>query len=256
MLFNVYGDKDKPSLLIMHGMMNDWKIGYEKLHRLTSDFCLIFPAIDGCYDGSGDFTSFADQCQQIEDYVREHFDGKLDMVYGISQGATLMDELLSRNQISIRAAVLDGLYVAMQGAIVGKMMARQLLKIQKNGGKLPWGIRRIMMPLTGMTDKDMAAFSCIYTGFSKITAERNTHEQYTYTQSPDIANTNAKIYLWCGSKETYALKSHKIIKQYLKNYEEEIFDGYAHGELFFFETEKLCEKLISIGHEIQAEGVQ
>jgi hypothetical protein len=58
MPFNVYGDKDKPSLLIMHGMMNDWKIGYEKMHRLTNVFCQIFPAIDGCYDGSGNFTSF------------------------------------------------------------------------------------------------------------------------------------------------------------------------------------------------------
>jgi len=256
MLFNVYGDIDKPSLLIMHGMMNEWKVCYEKFHRLTSDFCLIFPAMDGCYDGSVNFTSFADQCQQIEDYVREHFDGKLDMVYGISQGATLMDELLSRNQISIRAAVLDGLYVARQGAIVGKMMARQLLKIQKNGGELPWGIRHIMMPLTGMTDKDVVSFSCIYTGFSKVTAERNTHEQYTYTQSPDIANTKAKVYLWCDSKEPYALKSHRIIKPYLKDYEEEVFDGYAHGELFFFETEKQCEKLMSIGQKLQRDEVQ
>ena len=107
-----------------------------------------------------------------------------------------------------------------------------------------------------MTVKDMAAFSCIYTGFSKITAKRNTHEQYTYTQSPNIANTGAKVYLWCGSKEPYALKSHRIIKQYLKNYEEEIFDGYAHGEMFFFEPEKLCEKLIWIGHEMQRERVR
>ena len=112
MLFNIFGDKDKPSLLIMHGMMNDWRVGYEKFHHLTSDFCLIFPAMDGCYDGSGDFTSFADQCQQIENYINEHFDGILDMVYGISQGATLMDELLSRNNITVKTAVLDGYRVA------------------------------------------------------------------------------------------------------------------------------------------------
>jgi hypothetical protein len=53
--------------------------------------------------------------------------------------------------------VLDGLYVARQGAIAGKLTAIQLLKMQKNGGELPWGIKHIMMPLMGMTEKDMSA---------------------------------------------------------------------------------------------------
>ena len=133
MLFNTYGDKNSPKLLLMHGMLNDWHIVYEKMKSLAGEYYLIIPAMDGCYDGSGDFTSFADQCRQIEEYVCTHLDGRLDMVYGISQGATLMDELLSRNKIVIRAAVLDGLYVARQGNFAGKLTARQLLKIQKNG---------------------------------------------------------------------------------------------------------------------------
>ena len=246
MLFNTYGDINAPKLLLMHGMLNDWHNVYEKMKSLADDYYLIIPAMDGCYDGSGDFTSFADQCRQIEEYVCTNCGGKLDMVYGISQGATLMDELLSRNKISIRTAILDGLYVARQGNLTGKLTAKQLLKIQKKGGEFPWGIKHIMMPLMGMTDKDMAAWNCLYMGFSKITAERNTHEQYTYTQSPDIAKTNAKIYLWCGSKEPYAIKSHKIIKQYITNYEEKVFDGFAHGELFFFKTEELCEMIREI----------
>ena len=220
MQFHVFGDKEKPTLLIMHGMMNDWKIFYEKTKSLTHSFYLIYPAMDGFYDGSGDFTSFTDQCRQIEKYVKKHFDGKLDMVYGLSQGATLMDELLTRNHITIRAAILDGLYVARQGSLAGSITVNQLLKMQKNGGKLTWSVRKVIMPLMGMTKKHMASFHCIYWGFSKTSAVRNAHEQYTYSQSPAIAETKAKIYLLCGSKEPYALKSHKIIKQYIRNYEE------------------------------------
>ena len=250
MQFHTYGDSNDPKLLLMHGMLNDWHIVYEKMKSLAEEFYLIIPAMDGCYDGSCDFTSFADQCRQIEEYVCTHSGGKLDLVYGISQGATLMDELLSRNQISIRAAVLDGLYVARQGSIVGKMTARQLLKMQKNGGELPWGIKHIMMPLMGMTEKDMSAWNCLYMGVSKVTAEKNTHENYTYRQSPDIANTSAKIYLICGSREPYAIKSHKIIKQYITNYEEKVFDGYAHGELFFYQSEQLCKMISDIVWEL------
>ena len=125
------------------------------------------------------------------------------------------------------------------------------MKIKQNGGELPWGIKHIMMPLTGMTEKDVSAWNCLFLGFSKVTAERNAHEQYTYTQSPDIAKTDAKIYLWCGSKEPYAIKSHNIIKRYITNYEETVFDGYAHGELFFFESEKLCEMISEIMRNLE-----
>ncbi|MBQ4396508.1 MAG: hypothetical protein II828_03185 [Clostridia bacterium] len=255
MLFHTYGEFNAPKLLLMHGMLNDWHIVYDKMKSLADKYYLIIPAMDGCYDGSGDFTSFADQCRQIEEYVGIHLGGKLDLVYGISQGATLMDELLCRNKIEIRVAILDGLYVARQGALVGKLTARQLLKTQKNGGELPWGIKHIMMPLMGMDEKDMAAFNCLYLGFSKVTAERNAHEQYTYTQSPEIAKTNAKIYLWCGSKEPYAIKSHHIIKRYITNYEETVFDGCAHGELFFFQPEKLCEMISEIGRKLNGNAL-
>ncbi|MBQ1412363.1 MAG: hypothetical protein IIY93_04140 [Clostridia bacterium] len=101
----------------------------------------------------------------------------------------------------------------------------------------------------------MATFHCLYLGFSKVTAERNAHEQYTYTQSPEIAKTNAKIYLWCGSKEPYAIKSHHIIKRYITNYEETVFDGCAHGELFFFEPEKLCEMISEIGRKLNGNAL-
>jgi hypothetical protein len=83
-------------------------------------------------------------------------------------------------------------------------------------------------------------------GFSKVTAERNAHENYTYMQSPDIAKTGAKIYLICGSREPYAIKSNNIVKQYKTNCKEKVIEGYAHGELFFFHSEKLCKMLSEI----------
>lgn len=249
MLFNEFGNPENPTLLIMHGMMNDWKVVYEKMKSLANEYYLIVPAMDGCYDGANDFTTFADQCKQIEKYVHTNLTGKLDMVYGISQGATLMDELLSRNNIEIKVAILDGLYVARQGKIAGKITSRQLLKMQKNDGKLTPLFKNVIMPLMGMSEKHLVSLTCIYWGFSQKSVENNTCEQYTYKQSPKIAKTKAKIYLWCGSKEPYALKSHRIIKQYIKNYEEEIFQGYAHGELFFFTPEKLCAKITLIGRD-------
>ena len=43
----------------------------------------------GCCDGSPDFVSFADECEQIEAYVLEELGGELDAVWGGSGRAGL-----------------------------------------------------------------------------------------------------------------------------------------------------------------------
>jgi len=70
-------------------------------------------------------------------------------------------------------------------------------------------------------------------------------ENYTYRTRPEIAENETMVYLWCGSKEPYALKSHKELKIYLKNYEEEIMDGYGHGEFLMKHSNECCEKIVS-----------
>jgi len=65
MLFTEFGSKENPPMLLLHGMMQDWHTEYEMLKGLEEHYRLIIPAQDGFYDGSGDFTSFADQARQI-----------------------------------------------------------------------------------------------------------------------------------------------------------------------------------------------
>ena len=45
--------------------------------------------------------------------------------------------------------------------------------------------------------------------------QANLIENYTYRVNEDISKTETKVYLWCGSKEPYAIKSHEILKKYL-----------------------------------------
>ena len=51
--------------------------------------------------------------------------------------------------------------------------------------------------------------------------------------------------MWCGSKEPYAIKSHKILKKYLKNYREEIMEGLGYGEFLTKHSEGCCGKIHS-----------
>lgn len=244
MLFNEYGNKNNPTILLMHGMLQDWHSMYELMHYLEEDYHLIIPAMNGMYSDSPDFISFENECKEIEEYIGK-YNGHILAVYGISQGATLMIELLARNRIKIDHAFLDGLYVAHQGKICGKLAYRMFSKAKKNGGKFPKAMD-IMMKLMGLGEEDYIMMKYIYWNVSDTSMYNNMIANYTYTANPTISDTDTKIYLWCGSKEHYAKKSHAILKKYLKSYNEEIWNGLGHGKMFYFHGEELCHKIKDI----------
>ena len=75
MEFHEYGRADAPAVLVMHGMMQHWRSMHALLSSLADQYRLIFAAMDGFYEGSSDFTTFADQARQIEEYVQANCGG-------------------------------------------------------------------------------------------------------------------------------------------------------------------------------------
>lgn len=244
MLFNEFGKKEDPPVLLLHGMMQDQHNVYKLLKPLEDYYRLIIPAQDGFYEGSGEFTSFADQARQIEEFVQKNYGGELYGAYGVSQGGLMLTELIGRNKIEIKTVIMDGCYVAHQGRISGFVTYKMFCKY-KNTGKFPWLINLTMALMGTALDEMMGCGmkDALYLNSTDETVKRNFMENYTYHASPNVAGWKAKVYLWCGSKEPYAIKSHNILKKYLKNYEEEIMDGLAHGELLMKTPEKCCEKI-------------
>ena len=243
MLFTEFGSKENPPMLLLHGMMQDWHTEYEMLKGLEEYYRLIIPAQDGFYAGSDDFTSFADQARQIEEYVQANYDGKVIGAYGASQGGLMLTELLTRNKIDLGTVIMDGCYVAHQGKIAGRVTYKMFCKF-KNTGKFP-ALIMVMMKLMGLKAEDLGMMDSLYMGASDETVKRNFMENYTYRTRPEIAQNETMVHMWCGSKEPYAIKSHKELKKYLKNYDEEIMEGFGHGEFLRKHSKECCEKIHS-----------
>ena len=241
MLFTEFGLKENPPMLLLHGMMQDWHTEYEMLKDLEEYYLLIIPAQDGFYEGSGDFTSFADQARQIEEYVQVNYGGKVIGAYGCSQGGLMLTELLTRNKIDLGTVIMDGCYVAHQGKVSGWVTYKMFCKF-KNTGKFP-ALIMVMMKLMGLKTEDLGMMDSLYMKASDETVKRNFMENYTYCTRPEIAKNETMVYMWCGSKEPYAIKSHKELKKYLKNYKEEIMDGLGHGEFLMKHSKECCEKI-------------
>ena len=241
MLFSEYGGEEKKTLMVMHGMLCDWRKFREIFRPLEQDYRVIYPAMNGCYDGAPDFKSFSDECAEIEQYIHDKHEGKLDAAIGVSQGATLMAILASRDAVRINKAVLDGVYVAHQGKLCAGLALRAFTKMQKNGGMPGKAFLRVL-PLMGLDESDLDEFKLMYWGGSHESMKNNLYENYTYRIPPDFRIRNTKIYLWCGSREPYAKRSHEILKKHIANYEERIFAGYGHGQKMIRETsDYLCD---------------
>lgn len=245
MLFNEFGNKEKPAILLMHGMLQDWNSMYDFMHYLESDYRLIIPAMNGMYPDSPLFINFGKECEEIEEFLIKNYYGHILAVYGVSQGATVMTELLARNKVQIDYAFLDGLYVAHQGKLSGIGTYRMLQRAKKNKGQFPKAMN-IVMKLMGLGEEDYIMMKYIYWDVDDVSMYNNLIVNYTYHVNPNIAKTKTKVYLWCGSKEPYARKSNNIVKKYLTVYEEEIWDGMGHGKMFYFRGKELCEKIQSI----------
>ena len=245
MQFHEFGLKKGKTVLIMHGMICDWRKFQDIFRPLEDDFHVIYPAMDGCYEGSDGFRSFSDECEQIEKYVLDSHQGKIDAVIGISQGATLMAILASRNVIRIDQAILDGVYVAHQGKLCARLALKAFTRMKKNKG-VPSQAFIKALPLMGLDENDLEEFKMMYWDSSYESMKANLYENYTYRVPADLLIEGTKVYLWCGSREPYALKSHEILKKHLSDYEEKIFEGYGHGQKMFKDTDSYLSDIRKI----------
>lgn len=235
MQFHEYGSKDNKTILLLHGMLCDWAKFRELLKPLEASYFVVYPAMTGCYEGSPDFVSFADECAQIEQYVLEQFGGELDAVWGASQGATVLTELLARNRIRVKTAILDGVYLAHQGKLAARLGLKAFLRMQKNGGQ-PSKAMHAVSRLMGLGKEDMAEFSLMYWGAGESSMRANLLENYTYRVNEGIRDSETEVHLWCGSREPYAIKSHEILKKLLKHWTERIWPDAGHGVMLYSHT--------------------
>lgn len=245
MIFNTFGNMENKRILALHGMLCEWTKFRDLLKPLEEEYYVIYPSITGCYDGSEDFVSFADECRQIEEYIDQNLNGKLDAVWGVSQGATILTELLARNRIKVDTAILDGVYLAHQGKLAAKLGLKAFLKMQKNGGQISKPMQ-IVSKLMGLEKEDLVEFLLMYWGSSESSMKANLLENYTYHVKEDIKNSDTHVVLWCGSKEPYAIKSHDILKKYLKNYEEKIWPNVGHGVMMYFHTDEYIKAIKNV----------
>ena len=108
MNFKIFGNKEKPVLMLIPGLGVSYEIFIPLVSILENDFHIIAVEVDGFIIGKHSrFTSIDDQASQIIDYIKTNHNGSIDCVYGLSLGGKILSRVLERDEIVIDHAVMD-----------------------------------------------------------------------------------------------------------------------------------------------------
>ena len=97
-----FGKEHEKTFLLLPGTSCTWECNFDLLIRpLSAEYhvlCVNYTGFDG---GSAVFDTQTAETRRIEQYVKKHFGGHLDAVYGSSMGGSFASLLVQRRQIGI-----------------------------------------------------------------------------------------------------------------------------------------------------------
>ena len=239
MNFLTYGDKDKQSVLFIHGMASTALLCYEPLLEYLNNYYVILAEVDGHSDSLGELESLADNCTEIERFIIENLNGELCCLSGFSMGGTMAVEIVGRGNVRISKVLLDAAFLTKMGALTKlyeKLFCRGISWMQR-GKKIP----KPLMDLLMGKDND-SVVEMLYPGVTSKTIINVSEYVYRYEIPKKIKQYTGQVEFWYGSNELYPKKSAALLKKYLPQLKEIEFEDMGHGQFLHEHTAEYAEK--------------
>ena len=230
MIVKEFGDKSKPVIILLHGGGLSWWSWKVQIEALQKEYFVVAPIIDGHGDAfDTDFVSIESSAGQVVQYIEEKFCGHVFAICGLSLGAQITVEILSREADITEYALIESalvcpietlvkLTVPMFGLFFGFIKKRWFAKLQAKSMKLPDGM-----------------FRSYYTDTARMTKEsliQMTKSNGTYTMPAALCNTKAKVLILVGEKELPVMKkSAKLLNGTIGSSSLIVMKKFEHGEI-------------------------
>ncbi len=214
--------------MLLHGGGLSWWNYRETAEKLSSDYRVILPILDGHTKSDCDFTSIEENAKRIIKFIDEQFGGSVLLIGGLSLGGQIVLEILSQKKDSCQYALIESASVVPSkfthamikpafGSCYGLIKHRWFSKLQFKSLRIKQGLfEDYFRDTCGISKSNMIAF-----------LEANA----LYSIKPSIADCSAKSYVFVGEKENRAMrKSAKIIHEKLQGSLLQILPQMYHGE--------------------------
>lgn len=231
MKYKEFGDKTSPTIILLHSGGLSWWSFTDIIHLLKTEYHIVTPVIDGHdEDGLTTFISIQDSAQKLIQYIDTNYKGKVLAIGGVSLGAQIVVEVLSKKADIAKYAILESASVVPLTAITTRFMA---FSCQLFYGIICKKSFAKMRAKAHCIKKDM--FERYYEGSLNISKQSLVNIAMSnagYAVPDALRNTEAKILIIIGSKEIRMMdKSVRKLMSMLPQSQVCIVPGMKHGEV-------------------------
>ncbi|MGL4344937.1 MAG: alpha/beta fold hydrolase [Cellulosilyticaceae bacterium] len=240
--FHTFGDKQNPSIMLIHGGGNAWWNFLRQARVLAKKYYVILPTLDG--HGSERETPYQSTeatADKLLAYIDQNCGGHLFALGGVSLGGQIVAELLSRRPKLTQKAIIDGSLLYPQPA-----MARFCILTVKCLGKMLFSekaCRKQLEAMNKMLPEKMLYPQEIQDYYMQdmpyvpretpITIYRTYMMKYQLRES--LKDTQAQVMCWYGEKEMKCVKkSAQLFKGLVQNCQIYEAKDYNHGYLALY----------------------
>jgi hypothetical protein len=240
MKFFEFGKEHDKTLMLECGYLAKWHPGLMPfIDEASNQYHVIVQAYDGFNEDEPDkiFNSIIDEAKMAVDYIINNLGGHLDVLYGISLGGMVGNEIIMDDRVSVHTFIADGYTIMPMPTFRMKTVEKMYIKgysriihsaLTKHQG--------FLAKILGRT-KDSISES-LYTKVSRKSIENSVVSEIGYRYKFESFN-KADSYVFHGSAERGAArKVHKLLDKGIK-FKHKMFRNTGHAELVHKNPEKL-----------------
>lgn len=242
MIFKEFGNKSMPVIIFLHGGGLSWWSWKPQIEALQKDYCIVAPIIDGHGEACDTtFVSIKESAEQVIKYIKENCYGKVFAICGLSIGAQIAVEILSKECDITEYAVIESalvypikmaiaLTVPMYNMCYGLIKKRWFSKLQAKSLNVP--------------DRLFDAYYEESTRMTKESLINITISNGGYSMPSTLCNTKAKTLILVGGKELSVMKkSALLLHETINGSFLKVIEKSGHGEISLVYSDKYLNLL-------------
>jgi len=112
MIFKEFGNEDRPTVILLHGGGLSWWSWKPEIEALQNDYYVVAAIIDGHGDDfDSTFISIKESAKKVIQYIKNNCNGQVFAICGLSIGAQITTEILSKECNITQNAVIESALV-------------------------------------------------------------------------------------------------------------------------------------------------
>jgi len=230
MIFKEFGNSKNSTIILLHGGGLSWWMWKKQIEVLSKDYYVVTPIIDGHGDDwNTDFERIEKSAEKVICYIKKNENGKVFAIGGLSIGAQIVVEILSRESDIAKFVIIESALVYPIKTITAFTVP--MFNLFYGLIKMKWYARLQAKTL----NVPIELFDCYFNDSSKMSKKsliNMTISNGNYSIPQKIENSSAKTLILVGERELSIMKNSALkLSKILKHTNLKILTNYSHGEL-------------------------